>query len=202
MQTPNLDGKNIKLVGLTLNFAEDMFEYSKVSDFYTYMEFGPHRSIDDTKNYLKKLLDRVNRGDSVYWAICLNKKEKMIGTFGIVDINKNSKSVQIGYGISPHYWNCGLFKESLSLVMDYCYNTLGLEKIEAITMAENIASIKGLLRLGFHQERYIEKFYSKHDGSHPDALILSSHKSYRLDGFKNNLKKSIPVETICKETST
>ena len=172
MQIPTLVGKRISLVELSLDFMEDMFEYSKMQEFYGYMELEPHRSIDDTKNYLAKLLNRINRWNSVYWAICLRKTDKMIGTIGVVDIDKTHKDAQIGYGISPKYWNLGLFKESLNLVIDYCRRSLGLETIRARTMAENIASIKGLMRLGFCQESHIDKYYTKPDGSRQNAVIF------------------------------
>lgn len=182
MKIPTLAGKRIYLVELSLDFMEDMFEYSKMQEFYTYMEFEPHCSIDDTKNYLTKILKRVNKRNSVYWAICLRKTDKMIGTFGVVDIDKNHKDAQLGYGISPCYWNLGLFKESLELVIDFCYRSLGLESIRAKTMAENISSIKGLMRLGFHRESYIDKYYTKPDGTRQDAEVFCLNLNDRLHG--------------------
>ena len=109
----------------------------------------------------------------------------MIGTIGVVDIDKTHKDAQIGYGISPKYWNLGLFKESLNLVIDYCRRSLGLETIRARTMAENIASIKGLMRLGFCQESHIDKYYTKPDGSRQNAVIFYINLKNRLNCRKD-----------------
>jgi len=183
VQIPTLNGKRLHLTELSLDVMDDMFEYSRLQEFYTYMELEPHGSMNETRNYLIKLLDRVKSGNSLYWAICLKKPAKMIGTFGVVDIDKAHKEAQIGYGISPYYWNLGLFKESMDLVIAYCYLSLGLEIIRARTMAENKSSIKGLLRLGFCLESHVPKYYTTSDGTHQDADIFCLNLRNRFSGL-------------------
>ena len=103
MATPKLVGKSIYLSDLSLDDLTDMHEYSRIDKFYAYLEFSSHKTITETRQYLQKLLDRKQTRNSIYWAIHLKEDDKMIGTFGVVDVDKERKRAQIGYGISPLY---------------------------------------------------------------------------------------------------
>ena len=186
MKAPTLEGERIRLVELGMDALEDMFEYSKMPEFYAYMELPPHRNIEDTRKYLEKLLGRVKARNSVYWAIRLKDAGKVIGTFGVVDIDANTKRAQIGYGISPLFWGQGFFKEALTLVLEYCYDEIGLERIAAVTMADNLPSINGLKHIGFREEGRLRKYYCKPDGTRHDAVILGLLKNEFFSHRKSN----------------
>ena len=64
MKAPKLIGKNIYLRKLSLDVLEDMHEYSRIEEFYAYMEFSPHKSVKETKVYLQKLIDREKNRNS------------------------------------------------------------------------------------------------------------------------------------------
>ena len=186
-KTPRLTGTHIYLDILTEEYLKDMYEYSSLSEFYTYMELEPHQSLMDTRDYLHKLFARVRSGNAIYWAICLKNSNKMIGTFGLVNIHKKEKRAHIGYGLSPKFGNRGFFKEALQLVLEFSFNDLGLRVIEAITMADNKPSVKGLKRLGFIPQKRIRKYYQKSTGQKMDAIAFEKSRP---------LQTQIPPATI------
>lgn len=175
MSHADLVGKTISLVKFKCisSFVDDMFEYSKKPEFYTYMELLPIQTYRHMLQYVGKLLNRVRKGNAIYWAIVLNSTNKMIGTFGVTDINNNAKSAQIGYGISPDYWERGYFTQALSLVLEHCFVTMGLNRISAVTETGNKGSIGGLRNLGFVQEGVLRQYYRKLDGTYRDAGLFS-----------------------------
>lgn len=172
VKTRTLKGERIDLKELGMDALNDMFEYSKNPAFYSHMELLPHQTLNETKKYLTKLLARVRDGHAVYWGIHLKKSGKMIGTFGVVDIDIRGRRAQIGYGISPSFWNQGFFAESLQLTLDYCFNTIGLNRVSATTFADNQPSIKGLLRAGFREEGCLRDYYCNTDGHYFDAMVF------------------------------
>jgi RimJ/RimL family protein N-acetyltransferase len=177
LQAPTLTGMRIYLEKLAMKHLDDMFAYSSLNEFYAHMELKPHRSMADTEKYLEKLLNRVRGGNALYWAICMNTSGRMIGTLGFVDIDCDKKTSQVGYGVSPIYWNQGVFKESLQLALHHGFQALGLEHICALTMAGNLPSTKGLRRLGFHQKKIVKAYYFKNDGTRCDALLFERHRA-------------------------
>lgn len=181
MSIPKLVGKTIYLDELVIDDLTDMHEYSRIADFYSYLEFSPHKTVDETRQYLYKLIDRKKTRNSIYWAIHLKENDKMVGTFGILDVDKERKRAQIGYGVSPIYWNRGIFKEALSLVLEFCFYRLGLERISALTAIDNVASNKGLECVGFQRDGYLRKYYKNNDGTRSTAVSLSILKDEFLN---------------------
>jgi len=171
MSHADLVGKTISLIKLDSKFIHDMFEYSKMPKFYYYMELPPIQTMEGMKEYLEKIFNRIRKGTAIYWAIVLDNK--MIGTFGVTDINSNAKSAQVGYGISPDYWWKGYFTQALSLVLEHCFVTMELNRISAVTETGNKGSIGGLRNLGFVQEGVLRQYYRKLDGTYRDAVLLS-----------------------------
>lgn len=175
MDLPELTSNRISLIQLTDSGLVDMFEYSRMPEFYNYMaELSVQSSIEDTRQYLQKLKQRSSVEDGHYWFIKHNKDNKIIGTFGLLGWDKNRNSVEIGYGLSPHYWGQGYFQEILYTVLCFCFSELSLHRIWAKTQADNIPSIKALCRMGFKQEGVLRDYYhSSHDDSYYNAAILS-----------------------------
>jgi ribosomal-protein-alanine N-acetyltransferase len=179
MNFPELASPKIKLSKICLNnkTLDEMTEYSILPEFYEHMEFYPFKNKKETELYLNKLINRSSADNCHYWFI-LDNTDKVIGTFGVFDIDTRKGSAEIGYGLSPKYWGQGLFKESLSLVLDYLFYEKKFSRICAKTQTSNQASIHGLLKLGFKEEGVLRNFYlSEKTSEYYDATILSILKN-------------------------
>lgn len=173
MRFPELCGKRIKLCELSLSGLTDMYEYSKNPLLYKYLEFEPQKSIEETEVYLRKLLTRSEAENAHYWFIRLIESNEIIGTFGVHDIDQRKKNAEISYGISPDYWGKGYFTETLEVVLDYIFIDCGFYRVNATTRSDNIASTKGLERVGFQREGILRGYYLSHNGKRYDAAILA-----------------------------
>ena len=76
---------------------EEMHSYSMDKRLYEYFEYEPFKTIDDTRNYLKKLISiEGNKSDgrkAICWFVRRYKDNKMIGTARLVNINYSRQSV-------------------------------------------------------------------------------------------------------------
>ncbi len=86
---------------------------------------------------------------------CVNNK--FIGTFGFHMIDWNSKTAEISYEIHKNYRKQGLSSLCVKLVCKYAINILGIQRIEAVSLIENVASVNFLLKNGFKQEKILHK---------------------------------------------
>lgn len=66
----------------------------------------------------------------------------------------------------------GYGTEALRLLLDYAFNTLGLNRVHTVTMKENIASIKSSEKAGMKQEGILSQ-YRFMDGTYKDAVLLA-----------------------------
>ena len=150
-----------------------MHEYSTNPEFYKFFEYEPFKTIEETNEYLEKLIKRSSLETGHYWFIRLKRLNKVIGTFGLADIDYRKGSTEIGYGLSPDYWGQGLFKEVLITVLEYLFVDLQFHRVWAKTQSNNIPSIKALERCGFMIEGTMRKYYLSANGERYDAILLS-----------------------------
>ena len=182
----DISGPRIDLVKVSMNGLNDMHEYSINPDFYQYLEYEPFKTIDDSRQYLEKLIEMSKTQNDHFWFIRLKNENKIVGTFGVRNINQRRQTAEIGYGVSPLYWNQGIFRETLETVMDYLFNKLNFFRISAITRFDNLPSIKTLTNLGFIKEGVFRKYYLSYDNHRYDAILFSILK----DDFTNHLLKT------------
>lgn len=170
---PSLYGQRIELVELSFDGLVDMFEYSRDARFYEFLEFGPHSTIDDTREYVEKLRKRMAEGKAYYWFVRLRSSHTVIGTIGVHSIDWRKRAGEIGYGIAPNYWRQGFYQEALVLVLRHLFDTLSFHRVAATTATANAASIRALKHAGFSEEGVLRDYYLGENGRRFDATVFS-----------------------------
>jgi|TARA_Y100000992_G_scaffold270041_1_gene210149 perosamine synthetase len=186
----NITGKKLKLIDLDMKYLDDMYEYSSNPRMYEYFEFEAHKTKNETKSYLKKLIKRSNKKNAHWWFIQLKKSSKIIGSFGVHDIDRIKNSCEISYAISPKYWGKNVFSEVMEIVLDYLVNDLSFHRITATTARENIRSIKGIQKYNFVQEAILKDYYLNSDNKRYDAVILSLVQNKKINSKLDVSSKS------------
>lgn len=174
MTFPDLPGDRIDLVKIDASCVDDIHEYSSMPSFFQFMEFAESQSRDETETYVKKLLRRSEDPTGHYWMILHKSDNKVIGTFGVLDIDLRKGCGEIGYGVSPKYGGKGYFKEALDMVLQYLFGEADFHRVWAKTQNDNHASIESLKSAGFKPEGTLRDFYlSEKDGHRHNAVVLS-----------------------------
>ena len=172
MEFSELTGERIKLINLDKSGLDDMYEYSKNPLLYRYFEFPPQKTKKETEEYLEKLIKRNSADNAHYWFIRLLENDKIIGSFGVHDIDWRKKDAEVSYGISPDYWGKGYFKETLRTVLKYLFKEHDFHRVIATTRFDNLSSIRGLESVGFQHEGRLREYYFSHNGKRYDAVVL------------------------------
>jgi ribosomal-protein-alanine N-acetyltransferase len=146
--------------------TEDFFKYYKNPQVHRYILTDPPKTFEDAKadmNYSQQLF-KHRRG--IYWAIANKKDDKMIGSIGLY-INSHHRRAEIFYDLNQDFWRRGIMSAAINKVVDFAFNTVGLFRIEAVTMLENKGSMGVLKACGFEYEgrlRHYKFFKSRpHD---------------------------------------
>lgn len=96
----------------------------------------------------------------------------MIGLVGHYRIQPENYRSEIGYMILPEYRNKGYVSEALKVLLDFGFNTLNFNSIEAVIDPDNLASEKVLQKNGFIKEAHLkENVY--HNREFIDSVIYS-----------------------------
>jgi len=108
-----------------------------------------------------------------------NEYLNYIGTTSINSIDWISRRAEVGYMIGEeNYWGAGIATEVVSLLSDYCFNRLNMNKIEAGVVEGNIGSIKVLDRNGFKEYCVIPQEYFL------EGDYLAAHRFYKLQEWQ------------------
>ena len=169
----DINGENVSLIKLDIKYLNDMWEYSSNPKMYEHFEFGPQKKLSDTKTYLDRLMKRSNGVDAYWWFIQINKTKKVVGSFGIHDVDFHRRACEISYAISPSFWGKGVFMQSLKLALDSLINEFHFYRITAVTSSNNVRSINALKKVGFKEEGVFRNFYVMDNTTRYNATSLA-----------------------------
>jgi [ribosomal protein S5]-alanine N-acetyltransferase len=85
-------------------------------------------------------------------AVVLKSSNELIGNCGVRMHDIDSHEADIGYELDPKHWNHGYATEAARAVVDFGFSHLGLHRIWASCVAENIGSAHVLEKLGMQLE--------------------------------------------------
>lgn len=88
------------------------------------------------------------------WGVEHKADGKLIGWCGLMFLEETPE-VEVGYGIAKEYWGQGLMTEAASASMRYGFEQIGLERIVAVALPENIASRRIMEKLGMKYEKNV-----------------------------------------------
>jgi [ribosomal protein S5]-alanine N-acetyltransferase len=91
------------------------------------------------------------------WGIQLADSEELIGTCGLFKWNRNWRACTIGYELHPAHQGRGYMIEAATCCIDWGFETMQLNRIEAQIHPLNTASLSLAQRLGFVQEGRIRE---------------------------------------------
>ncbi len=106
------------------------------------------------------------------WVIQTKENPELIGNIGFWRVKKEHHRAEIGYILSPKYWNAGIMTEALDAVLNYGFKTMKLHSVEATVNPNNAASIKVLEKQGFTREAYFREDYY-FEGRFLDSAVYS-----------------------------
>jgi len=149
---PTLETDRLKLRMLNMRDAGDVFEYASVPEVSRYVSWEPHRTIADTKSFLKQVVYQYEKGFPTSWGLVLKEDGKLIGTGGFIGWSIEHSKAEIGYVISNQYWNKGYMTEAASRLLRFGFEIMLLERIEARCFVENTASERVMQKCGMKPE--------------------------------------------------
>ncbi len=151
---PTLRTERLVLRPMRTDDAYDMYEYACRDDVTEFLLWSPHESVGYTREYLAYIETRYPKGEFYDWAITLADSGKMIGTVGFTKIHTAHNAAEIGYVLNPEYHHLGLGFEAASRIVDFGFEELSLNRIEARFMQGNTASLHVMEKLGMTLEGY------------------------------------------------
>lgn len=88
----------------------------------------------------------------VRWALQIKGAHALIGTCGLFAWNRRWRKCALGYELGRGAQGQAYMHEALTAALDWGFENMELNRVEAQVHPSNAASLKSLMRLGFTEE--------------------------------------------------
>jgi len=146
---PILTTERLTLRQLVIADEQEIFTLRSDSEINKYLGRKISRTIDDANDFINTVNENIAKNDSLYWAITFSDKSILIGTICLFSFSGKNEKCEIGYELLPNFHGQGIMREALAKVIDYAFNTIKVQKIEAFFHRDNQSSIKLLEKFSF-----------------------------------------------------
>ncbi len=107
-----------------------------------------------------------------FWYVAEKQSGNIIGQIDIHSWVKRHNRAEIGYMFRADYRGNGYATEAAKEVLSYAFNELKLNRVEAYTAPDNLASQKVLLKLGFFKEGFKKQHFRFTSGEYSDSMVF------------------------------
>jgi ribosomal-protein-alanine N-acetyltransferase len=148
---PNIEAPRLHLRPIAA--SDILYLHAPFSDPETmrFMDFPPARDVAQSMRYLSTYLIILPEWNAT-WAMVRRETGAVIGFVNYHHRENSNRRLEVGFMLSRPYWGRGLMAEALSAVLDYCFDALEMERVEATMSPQNLAACRMVERLGFQYE--------------------------------------------------
>jgi RimJ/RimL family protein N-acetyltransferase len=134
----------------------------------------------NAQQQLEKVEKLINDRSSVIFTICTSENNKPIGQTALLRIDWVGRMAIFYIGIADQEnWSKGYGSETTSMIIDYAFDTLNLNRIQLHVAKENIAAVKTYQKSGFPIEGELREAMF-HEGRYCDFYVMGLLRKERL----------------------
>jgi ribosomal-protein-alanine N-acetyltransferase len=111
------------------------------------------------QSYEIESLKELDRGSV---AVCLKEGGELVGWCGLGRMEIAPSEIEVYYGLGRPYWGKGFATEAAAAMVDYGFREWNLDRIVAIVLPDNTASIKVLEKIGMRYEKQVTGLPEEH----------------------------------------
>ena len=157
--THRIDTPRLILRKAILTDAEPMYNnWANDPNVTRYLTWPPHSNSDVSRMVISDWIAKYERQDFYQWMITLKEDEtNPIGSISVVSIDPAANSVELGYCIGKTWWRKGIMTEALNGAMEFLFDKVKVNRIEARHDINNPNSGGVMKKCGMEYEATLRK---------------------------------------------
>lgn len=161
-------------------------------DIWTFSSV-PAAGRENLENYIDLAIKARENGTEFPFIVYNKKTQTYAGSTRFYDINLPFKTLQLGYTwYGKDHQGTGLNKHCKFLMLEFAFETLGMERVEFRADSNNAKSIAAMKSIGCQVEGILRSHMpTLQEGIRRDSIILSILKSEWEGGAKEQLMHKI-----------
>lgn len=121
-------------------------------DVTRHLPYASWRSMDDAAAWLERMRGLEAAGAACQYVVVDKALDQAVGTALLFRWEQASARAELGYVLGRAHWGRGVMREALTALIDFAFDALQLNRLEAEVNPANMPSLVLLKRLGFQQE--------------------------------------------------
>jgi len=133
--------------------AEAMFALESIPEVHKHLYDDIATDIQETRDVIAYIRSQYAQEGIGRMATFLKANDEFIGWTGLKlesSGDSNKKFYDVGYQLLPKFWGNGYATEATLFFLDYAFNVLQAEEVNAYAHTTNKASIRVLEKCGLH----------------------------------------------------
>jgi len=152
LPSPTLHTERLALRGFQSTDAEALFALHTNARVLRYWDSPPWEDYSRTERFLATCSQIEAEGSGARLAVELLSEGTFIGWCSVTRWNPTYRSASLGYCFDDTRWGNGYATEAVTALLDWAFDTLDLNRVQAETDTRNHASVRVLEKLGFVRE--------------------------------------------------
>lgn len=177
-QFPNIITDEITLRKIIPSDLDSLFEIYSNEKLFLHSPVMLKKNKDTVANMIGHFERDYNKKKVIFLGISVNSDpENIVGVAEIFDYNREVNMITIGYRINDRFWGRGIATKTVKAMVEYLFNDIGINRIQAFVMPENTKSLNVLRRNNFVEEGTVRQGYVWKGKGVVDLVLFSMIKS-------------------------
>ena len=139
--TKRIETSRLVLRPFVMEDAEPMYcNWASDPEVTKFLNWPTYKSVDTAHEILGIWVPQYQDNTFYQWAIELKEIGEVIGSISVVNCDERVDMVEIGFCIGRNWWGQGIMTEAFGAVIDYLFDEVGVQRIEAGHDPNNPAS--------------------------------------------------------------
>jgi ribosomal-protein-alanine N-acetyltransferase len=132
----------------------------------------PPTTVDGFERFISWTHRQRVAGTYACYAVTLRGFDTAIGIIQVRQLEQGFRTAEWGFVIGSAFWGTGVFQESAELVLDFVFETLGVQRLEARAAVLNGRGGGALMKIGAVRECRMRKSFHK-NGEYLDQALYA-----------------------------
>ncbi len=147
---------------------------------------------DGMRKYIDTALEQRAKGLEYAFIVFDKRTNQYAGSTRFYDIQLQNQMMQLGYTwYGTKFQGTGLNKNCKLLLLQFAFDTLGMERIEFRASNENDRSKAAMRSIGCVEEGVLRSHAATYTGTRRSSIVLSILKNEWNEGVKERLVKKV-----------
>ena len=166
---PALMGSTFTLRELRIEDAPSLLAMLTTEEVSRFIS-PPPTTVEGFEHFIIWAHSERHAGGYACFAVVPNGMDTAVGIFQLKSLDSGFTNAEWGFALGSSFWGTGIFAEGARLVVDFAFDVIGINRLEARAAVANGRGNGALRKIGAVQEGVLRRSFIR-NGVHHDQVL-------------------------------